>query len=236
MSVFAPVSILILAMLIMAFLQLTPGVFLLFSHYSYGKFSRKNASNASLFFILGAETSTALVFILIYSLLSSLYVAPVSFTDNLLVWIIAGTMIAIGVIFPFCYFKKGRGTKLFISRRLAKDFDQKTRITKTRSDAFVLGFVASLPELIFTIPVYIVAATQIMKISDYSTVRAMLSLCFILIKIAPLIAIHLTMDSGRNLAILQKSRVKNKQFVRAFISAIYLLIGILMIIFGVFLP
>ena len=221
-------------MLIMAFLQLTPGVFLLFSHYSYGRFSRKNASCASLFFILGAETSAVLVYLSIYFVLSALYVVPLNVVNDLLAWIIAGAMIAIGVIFPFCYFRKGKGTKLFISRRLAKEFNQKTKTAKSRSDAFVLGFIASLPELIFTIPVYMIAAIEIMKIGSTPILRAILSLGFILIKIAPLIAMHLAMDVGQNLAVIQKARAKNKQFTKYFIGTIYLLIGILVIIFGVF--
>lgn len=234
MSVFTSAGILILSMLIMAFLQLTPGVFLLFSHYSYGRFSRKNASCASLFFILGAETSAVLVYLSIYFVLSALYVAPLNVVNDLLAWIIAGAMIAIGVIFPFCYFQKGKGTKLFISRRLAKEFNQKTKTAKSRSDAFVLGFIASLPELIFTIPVYMIAAIEIMKIGSSPILRAILSLGLILIKIAPLIAVHLAMDAGQNLAVIQKARVKNKQFTKYFTSVIYLLIGILVIIFGVF--
>ena len=233
MSVFTSAGILILSMLIMAFLQLAPSVFLLFSHYSYGKYSRKNTSNASLFFILGAETSTALIFILLYIAMSSLYIAP-AFTDNLLGWLVAGIMIAIGIIFPFCYFRKGRGTKLFISRRLAKEFNYKAKTVKTRSDAFILGFISSLPELIFSFPVYIIAILEIMQIGDLAIIRAILSLCFILIKITPLITIHITMDRGYNLVNIQKTRVANKQFIRFFTSLTYILIGILIIIFGFF--
>lgn len=233
MSVFTSAGILILSMLIMALLQLTPSVFLLFSHYSYGKYSRKNTSNASLFFILGAETSTALIFILLYLAISSLYIAP-AFTDNLLGWIVAGVMIALGVIFPFCYYRKGQGTKLFISRRLAKEFDYKSRMIKTRSDAFVLGFVSSLPELVFSLPIYIVAVAEIMKIGDSAFVRAILSLCFVLIKIIPLIVLHIAMNHGYNLVNIQKARVSNKQFIRFFTSLTYIIIGILIIIFGFF--
>lgn len=233
MSVFTSAGILVLSMLIMAFLQLAPSVFLLFSHYSYGKYSRKNTSNASLFFILGVETSTALIFVLLYIAMSSLYIAP-AFTDNLLGWLVAGITIAIGIVFPFCYFRKGQGTKLFISRRLAKEFDYKAKMVKTRSDAFILGFISSLPELIFSFPVYTIAILEIMQIGDLAIIRAVLSLCFILIKIAPLIAIHITMDRGYNLVNIQKTRVNNKQFIRFFTSLTYILIGILIITFGFF--
>lgn len=234
MSVFASAGILILSMLIMAILQLTPCVFLLFSHYSYGKYSHKNASNASLFFILGTESFTALVFLSVYFILSSLYAVPLALTNDLLVWIISGTMIAIAIIFPFCYFRKGRGTRLFISRHLAKELDHKAKVTKSRSDAFMLGFTANLPELVFSIPVYVIATIEIMKIGNAPLIRAILSLCFILIKTSPLIAIHIAMDSGQNLATIQKTRVKNIRFIKYFTSIVYLLIGVLVIVFGVF--
>lgn len=234
MSVFASVGILILSMLIAAFTQLSLGVFMLTSHYSYGKFSKKNASYASLFYILGAEASNALVFILIYFALSALYVAPVEITNSALTWATAGSMLAIGIIFPFCYFRKGPGTRLFISRRLAKAFDVKARAIKMRSDAFVLGFISGLPELIFTLPVYFVAVLEIMKLGSSPMMRAFLALLFVLAKTAPLLAAYMSVDSGHGIVAAQKARVKSREFVRFFVSISYLMIGALILAFGVY--
>ena len=66
MSVFVSVGIVILAMLIMAFLQLSSGVFSLFYHYASGKYSKSRASDMTLFFILGTETAAACLFFCSY--------------------------------------------------------------------------------------------------------------------------------------------------------------------------
>lgn len=223
-----------MSMLIVAFLQLELGVFLLVSHYAYGKFSRKNASNASLFYILGAETSTTLLFLLIYFALTSLYIIPIDATNTLLTWIIAGIILAIGVIFPFCYYRKGKGTQLFISRKLAKKFTLLAKSVKSRSDAFMLGLFSGLPELLFSTPIYTVAALEIMKIGNTPIVRATLVLCFVIIKIVPLIAAYMTIDLGHGIVPVQKSRAANKKFMKFFVSALYLIISALIITFGVF--
>ena len=65
MNVFASIGIVLLAMLIMASLQLVPGVFALFFHYALGKHSLKKASGLGLFFILDAEIISAFLFTLI---------------------------------------------------------------------------------------------------------------------------------------------------------------------------
>jgi hypothetical protein len=233
MSVFASVGILILAMLIMVLLQLSPGIFLLFSHYASGKYSRRKASDLSLFFIFGAETCIALVFLSIYFILTALYLYPIDFQNDFLIWIIAGIFIAIGLIFPFCYFRKGRGTKLFVTRHLATAFNKKASSAKSRSDAFILGFISTIPELLFTLPIYTLTALEIMELGSNPPLRGLLILVFILVSIAPLLVTHVFMDFGHNLVEIEKFRVRNKNFTRFFISLIYFLIAILIITFRI---
>ena len=55
----------------------------------------------------------------------------------------------------FCYFRRGRGTSLFISRSLASRIDTLARSAKSRSDSFALGAFSVLPELPFTFPLFI---------------------------------------------------------------------------------
>ena len=233
MNVFAPVVILILAMLIMLLLQLSPGVFLLFSHYASGKYSRRKSSDQSLFFIFGAEICTTLIFLSVYFILTALYVTPIDFENNILIWITAGIFAAIGAVFPICYFRNGKGTKLFISRRLAVAFDKKASSAKSRSDAFTLGFISILPELFFTIPIYFLSSLEIMQLGDSPLLRGFLILIFILIAIAPLIATHVYLDFGHNFVEIAKFRIRNKNFNRFFISSLYFLIAIIVITFRI---
>ena len=73
MSIFIPVAILIVATLIQAFMQLTPGVFALFYHYALGKNSSTKADDLSLHFILGVITFIVITWLLIYALIFSIF-------------------------------------------------------------------------------------------------------------------------------------------------------------------
>ena len=138
MNVLTGVGILLLSMLIVAFLQLTPSVLTIFLHYASAKYSRNRVSDLTLFYIFGVEVFVALVFVSIYYIITnSLSVLPdgtIAILDYLLLAIFA----IIGVGFPFLYFRKGEGTRLFISRKLAKNLTNSVKKIKTRSDAFCL--------------------------------------------------------------------------------------------------
>ena len=69
MSVLTAVGILLLSMLVLAVLQLVPGIFLLFSHFTRGKYSRVHANDLNIFFIIGVETAIVLVFLSLYAIL-----------------------------------------------------------------------------------------------------------------------------------------------------------------------
>ncbi|MBQ3353071.1 hypothetical protein IJG89_01855 [Candidatus Saccharibacteria bacterium] len=233
MSVFASVEILILAMLIVSLLQLTPGIFLLFSHFALGKYSRRKASNLSLFFIFGAEIFIAAVFISLYYILYALNSTPIDFNCDLIAWISAGVLTAIGTLFPMCYFRKGAGTKLFIPRSFATKISDRALTSKSRSDAFVLGFISGVPELIFTIPLYIVAILEIMRVGETPIIRGALVLAFVLITITSLMIYHIKFSLGYNLAEFERARVRNKNFTRFFLSLLYILTAIIIITFRI---
>ena len=233
MNILTGVGILLLSMLIAAFSQLKHGVFLLFLHYTSGKFKKDKVSILSLFYILGVEIVIAIIFTTIYYMLDSLFAVIPASGQTLFEWIIAGILIGLGFIFPFCYFKKGPGTKLFISRNLASQFSLKAKNIKTRSDAFVLGIVSSLPELILIIPLIMISIISITKLDGTPLSRAAIILAFILLNVVPLFIIQTLFYHHYNLADLERKREKSKNFIRFLISFSYISIAILIIAGGV---
>ncbi len=103
MSGFTPYGIIVLAMLIFATLQLTPGVFALFSHYALGKYSKPKASRLSLFFILGVEAINACLFVSVYYLASVVFLGNTNLICQIVSFILAGVFVALGLISRFCY-------------------------------------------------------------------------------------------------------------------------------------
>ncbi|MBR3132039.1 hypothetical protein IKG33_01350 [Candidatus Saccharibacteria bacterium] len=233
MSVLTPLGILILAMLIMAFLELTPGVFILFYHYTIGRFSRKSASRLSLFFILGTEIISACLFLSVYFLTSILFFDHPDLRNNVLTWIIVGVLFALSFASFFFYFRRGPGTRLFIPREFANTLIHYAKTVKTTSDAFVLGALTGVLELMFTLPLYIITSAEIMRMNNMPLPNTLLTIIYILSPVVSLFIKRWLFQSGRNLAQIERSRIKDKNFTRVLLGSSYFIIAILIICFRI---
>lgn len=236
MTVFISLGILILPMLIVACLKLVPGVFALFFHYASGKYSKRKTDDLSVFFILGAETMVALAFFLINTLINILPPNLLTLGNNILTWIIIGILISLSLSTFLFYFRKGSGTELFISRKIAQCLNLKAKSVKNRSDAFILGLVSGIPEFIFTIPLYILSTITLIQ-SSFSPISCSCIIIFCaLIVVSPLFITQIFYRTDHNLADIAKLRTKNKTFFRFFISFLYLALAALIITFRILIP
>ena len=234
MSVFTSLGILVTAMLIMALLQLTPGIFLLFRHYASGKYSARKASDLALFFILGVETAVVILFLSLYFIISTINTVLTNLDNEIFYWFMCSIFTILCFAFLFCYFRKSIGTKLFISRSFAKKLDHRAKTVKSRSDAFMLGTTSVIPEIIFTIPIYIICIIIISSITAEPIIRSALIILFAISAIVPLIIYNIAFNSDHHLASLAKYRFKNKIFIRFFVSFLYLLLPIFIIIGAIY--
>lgn len=225
MSIFTSVSILFLAMLIQAFLQLTPGLFSIFYHSALAKTTRKKADDLALYYILGVEVSLAIIFIAIFFLMALIFTNQ-SFITGIFPWLMAGIFGAESVAVFFYYFRK-KSTALFLPRKAANSLALRAKNLKNRSDAFVLGFIAALPELIFTIPLFMIVSFEMLKISDFPSY--FIVFLYILFAISPLFLIRTFFRGDLNLADIQKLRTKNQPFYRLILTIGFLLLALLMI-------
>lgn len=231
MSVFISIGILILAMLILSFLQLTPGVFALSYHYALGKYSKIKSSYLTLFFIIGVEVISACIFLSFYYLISIMLFANFQPETSILTWILSGILIILGFFSFFYYFRRGNGTKLFIPRKYAKALELNANSIKTRSDAFILGALSNTCEFLFTIPLYIVASVEIMRLDLENISINLFAIIFVLAPLIPLFIIRYKFQAGQTLADIIKSRNKNKFFTRLILATSFILIAILIICF-----
>lgn len=231
MSFYISLGTVLLAILIMAFLQLQPGSFSLLYHYCTGKYSKARTSDMTLFFILGVEVSSAALFLCSYFFTNLFFLYCFRPETSFWAWAAAGIFVALAFVGLFGYYKSGHSTKLFISRKYAKAIDEKARTAKTRSDAFALGAFSGMAELIFTVPLYIITSAEIMMMSAKFFPSYTLTLIYILAPTIPLFVIRWVFKSGRNLADIQKTRIRDKNFTRFILFASYLTIAILMIFF-----
>ena len=230
MSVFASIGIVILSMLIMAFLQIVPGVFALSYHYALGKYSRKHASALALFFILGAEVISACLFLSSYYLVYVFFLGHSRPEESYLVWLIAGIFIALALSCFFYYYRK-KSTATFLSREHAKALQIQAQKIRKPSDAFTLGALSNTCELVFTLPLYIITAIEIMEMHTEYTADSLLTVLYILTPTIPLIIIYFKFHAHHNLADILKSRAKDKTFTKLILAFSYLAIAILILYF-----
>ena len=220
-------------MVIMASLQLQPGVFALFYHYASGKYSKTRTSDLTIFFILGAETAAACLFLCSYYITNLFFFYQFQPETSFFAWIIAGILITLSITSLIYYFRPGPGTKLFISRKYAKNLNAHARIAKSRSDAFILGALSGIYELPFTLPLYFITSIEIIEMTTESFSGHLLTLLYIITPIIPLLIIRWRFQTGHNLADIERSRVKDKKFIRIILSLSYLSIAILFIYFRI---
>lgn len=233
MSFFISLGIVLIAMLVMAFLQLQPGVFMLLHHYASGKYTKARTSDMTLFYILGVEVMSACIFLGTYCFTNVLFLYCPRPETSFFAWIAVGVFVALAIASMFCYFRPGRGTKLFVSRKYAKALDEKARLAKSRSDAFVLGAITGTAELIFTLPLYILTSVEIMEMTVEYSPSHFLTLLYILAPTIPLFVARWKFLSGRNIVDLQKARVRDKNFTRFILFTSYIVIAILIIFFRI---
>ena len=231
MSGLTSVGIIILVMLIQGFLQLKPGVFLLFRHYASARHSAKKVFDLNGFFFMGVETITAIFLMLTFFAVFALCPSGV-FDTTIFKWIEAILMIILGIAAFFCYFRHKRGTELFIPRRLESSLEHLAKNVKTGSDAFALGVVSTIGEFMWSLPLYFVFLIEVLNFEEL-IVPPLLMVLFILISIISMLVIRFKFGSGYNLAEVQRTRVKNREFYRLIISVSYLIIATIIITFRI---
>ena len=233
MSFFTSLSILILVSLIQASLQLSSGVFLIFRHYASGKYSHKKVDSFTLLFLLGIETFTTVMFLSIYSFYFSIFYHFPNAELHFFPWVMAGICIALSITsFLYYYHRKSRGTDLFIRRKHAKSLVYRAKNVKTKSDAFMLGCFSSIAELIFILPLFILA---VVSINEFDVLpRSPFAFLFIISSIIPLIPIIVLYNTGHNIAEIERRRIKDKPFFRFIIPLGYALLAFALLNMGIF--
>ncbi|MBR0488552.1 hypothetical protein IJJ39_02685 [Candidatus Saccharibacteria bacterium] len=229
MSVFVPVIILVLAMLIQGSMQLSQGIFSIFYHSTLAKFSHKKTDDLSLSFLLGVEFFFAIIFMSIYAAVNFLFLNLVDY--SIVFWIFAGIAFAIAICLFCFYFRKTIATALFIPRRVAASFVTHATHVRTRRDAFALGFFSNLPELIFTLPLIIIVCFLLTTFP--SPASCFIIIPYIIIAVIPLFVIRTLFSTRHNLAFVTRLRARLKPVIRTILSLSFITIAALLIYLGV---
>ncbi len=217
-------------MLITFCLQLVPGTFSLFYHYALGKTSVKKADDRSLSFILGVEILITIIWLLTYFAVIAVFYNDNPVTKSVFFYTLSGIFILESIFAFLFYYRKGRSTALFIPRKVANGISVHAKKAKNRSDCILLGALSGFFELFFTLPLVLICASVLMNFD--TTLRVILITIYIILSVLPLFIIHIAFHSGRNLADIQRFRVKIKPLVKIILSFSFLTIALSAIYLG----
>ncbi|MBR3256887.1 hypothetical protein IKG02_01180 [Candidatus Saccharibacteria bacterium] len=227
MSSFVSLGIVLLSGLILASLQAPLASFLLLYHSSFGKNIKKKTKSLASSYVSGVAV---MVFLLLAT--SVFLISALSFSGSLsLVSLVVlfGVLLALSLLSLCFYYKFGRSTELWLPRKVSKFISSRARATSDNSEAFALGMFVTFCDLLFSFPLFILSANAILSLSSPYQVLALAG--FTILSCLPLVILRLAIRKGKNLADVQRWRLKNKNFFRFFSGLGFLVLAVFLFAF-----
>ena len=210
MDTISALAIVTFAALIHASFQLSVSVLTLMSGHAIGsKRSHTHLLKLSNSFLWGAAIMT------VFLLSTSTFIAASLFGDHvpLIVWtVVAGILTGIGICVWLFYYRRGRGTSLWIPRQMAAFLTSRSKQTRSSSEAFGLGLTSVLIEAFFLMgPIAVSGLALIHLPPEYQLVGVGI---YTVVSLTSLLIVGGLIGSGHTLGGIQKWRETNKQFLQ----------------------
>lgn len=222
MSIYQIGAILLLAAAIHASFQLSVSMMTLMSGHALGKkTSHARVMHLMRGFIIGSMVMIVLALSFIALLFENL--APRGMP--LLAWsALSGLSAGVGVaVWVFYYRHRHTGTVLWLPRPFANYLSDRARKTKLASEAFGLGIVSIVAELLFAIAPLTLAAALLRQLDTPYQLAGLAA--YAIVASIPLLVIYVVVGGGRSLARVQRWREANKRFLQFAAGSALVLLG-----------
>ncbi len=203
------IATIVLAGLVQASLQLSLGGLILLYHASMGHHRRRKTRFLAKNYIIGAAVISFLMVCALGFLISSLFDGALK-TEYLTVCV--GIFLASALVMWFFYFRRGKNTELWLPRAFTRYINRRAKATNDNIEAFSLGMLSSFAEMPLSIALYFVVANCILSLSAQYQILAVLG--YTLMSVFPLCILKLRVKTGQNVVDFQKSRIRNKAYLR----------------------
>jgi hypothetical protein len=219
------------AALIHASFQLSVSVLTMLSGHAIGaKRSHKKLLHLTLSFIAGTKVMTLLLLSFLALVLISIFGAEVP----QIVWACAcGLLVGLGVAVWLFYYRREKGTALWVPRSFARHLNERSKATKTGAEAFSLGLTGVISELLFILGPLIISALVLIGLPAIWQLAG-LAVYTIISTLSSLIVWGI-ISSGRSLSHIQKWREENKLFLQFVGGCGLLILGFFVYVNEVFL-
>jgi len=210
MTILSSLAIVTLAALIHASFQLSISVLTLLSGHAIGaKHSTARVVKLTSSFVIGAGIMAVLLLAFIALVVQQTFGGDAP----QLVWAVAcGLMIGLGVAVWMFYYRREKGTALWIPRSVAHYLSDRTKATKVSAESFALGVMSVIAELLFIIAPLFLSALVIVQLPG--TWQLVAIGIYGIVSILPLVSVWALISSGHKLSDIQKWRESNKSFLQ----------------------
>jgi hypothetical protein len=221
MDLLINIFIIFLVSIIHASLQLTPGCAILLHQKSLSsKHARAKSRTLARSFVLGVLTITILV------TTSFCYLLSLVFQNQLpaqVLMIEVGIAVFLSIVILLAYYRRGKGTRLWIPRSVASFLESRAKRTNNTAESFSLGIMSVLGEWPITLTLIAIASSQIIEL--HGSWQVLLISTYALITAIPPIAISILLNYRSSLSSIQKWREDNKTFFRIALFASLIILG-----------
>lgn len=198
------------AALIHASFQLSVSVLTLLSGHAIGSKTRHTKLlRLTGGFVFGVMVMTMLLLSFSAFLLQHFFGSSVP----LLAWAVCcGLLLGLGVAVWIFYYRKEKGTSLWLPRGFARYLSDRTKATKQSAEAFSLGLSSVIAELIFILAPILMSALVLIRLEPmWQLVGVAL---YTVISLLSLLIVNALIGSGHKLSRIQKWREDNKRFLQ----------------------
>lgn len=210
MDIPSSLAIVTLAALVHASFQLSVSVLTLLSGHAIGaKQSQAKVARLTFGFVGGVGVMT----LLILSFIALVFLHLFGPNTPQLIWAIAcGLLVGVGLAVWFFYYRRDRGTSLWIPRAMARHLSERSKATQHAAEAFSLGLTSVLSELLFIAAPMIISALVLVQLPGVWQLVGIA--IYAVVSLLTLFSVWVLIGSGHTLSSIQKWRETNKHFLQ----------------------
>lgn len=203
-------AIIALAALIHASFQLSVSMLTLLSGHAIGK---KAAHTTLLRLTGGFSLGVAVMTMLLVSFTAFVFGSSFGRSVPPLAWAVScGLLLGLGIAVWAFYYRREKGTSLWLPRGMARYLSDRTKATKQTAEAFGLGLSSVVGEFIFILAPVIISALVLIQLEPVWQMAGIV--LYTGISLLSLLIVNALIGSGHKLSRIQKWREDNKRFLQ----------------------
>ncbi|MDR0980134.1 MAG: hypothetical protein LBM12_03235 [Candidatus Nomurabacteria bacterium] len=221
--------IVLFAACIHATLQLGLGCVVLLYHY--GKMQKTVPRRTNMVvssFIAGVGTMSLLVLAALGFVLANTFDLHEAREFYLAV---AAAVFLVAILIWTVYYRRKNTTELWLPRNVAQFIAERAAATQNSSEGFLLGTVSTFGELLFLLPVMIVAAAALLSLPEGWELLALAG--YVIISLLPLILVRCFTHKIATVGEIQTFRARHQRFIKVMSGVLFAVFALFVVAFKV---